>query len=92
MSVVNDTTYYYQLRKFSTGLLENTISDIQKSQIKLSNESKIEIIKLMYDYINSFKLLNNNILTAYEIKRYIILHYSKSNYYSNEKLYDIYVN
>ena len=94
MSVVNDTTYYYHLREDSiTGLLENNINDIQKSQIKLSNESKIEIIKLMYDYINSFKLLNNNILTAYEVKKDILFYtILKSNYYSNEKLCAIYCN
>lgn len=93
MSVINECTYYYYLRDDSiTGLLHNDKSEEKKLQLRKSNESKIQIVRYMYDYITEPDLFDNiYVQSAFEIKKDIIFYtILKSYYYSNNVLYQIY--
>lgn len=93
VGIVHEKTYFYYLRSDSiTGLLESKQDEKKKLHSKKSNEAKMQIIRIMYEFIiEGYLYKNKNICLAYEIKKdtlfYTIL---KTNFYSHEEFFVLY--
>lgn len=94
MSIIHEKTYLYYLRSDSiTGLLHNKEKGNRQRQLGKSNESKIQIVRYMYEYIKDRGLnMNKIILLTYEIKKETLFYtIFKTRYFPHKDLYKIYL-
>lgn len=91
LSVVNTKTYLYYIRKDSiTGKINQ---ELNKKNIKISNDAKIDIVRYMHNFIDSNPQFKKNkyIYRAYETRKdSLFYNIIRSSYYSKKEKYCIY--